>query len=200
VFALFRRLVRGAPRMPPARRPPLEPDERVVAWAVVSESDTVIATNRGLWLPEPPTGDLDGPDGPDGPPGPVRLGWHEIHKAVWSGRQLAVTAAEVVEQRDGYALVADRPARTYVLLEPGDVPEQVRARVTGSVAYTQLHPVTGGGGVRVVARRVSGVDGVTWTVRAEPGTDVDSPAPRAALAELVAQGRGQLPGAPAANP
>jgi hypothetical protein len=222
-------LFRRRPRLPAARRPPLEPEERVVAWAAVSDSDAVIVTNRGLWLPDEPLGGLDG--GPDGPPPPVRLGWHMIHKAAWSGRELTVIPAEVVERRPAYALVADLPARTYLLLEPGDVPEQVRARVTGSVAYTRHHPAPGGGaglagpaglassllgpggaglagpaglassllgpggGVRVVGRRVSGVDGLTWTVRADPGTDADSPAALALLDELVAQARTQMPSA-----
>jgi hypothetical protein len=177
VFSLFARLVRGAPRLPVQRRPPLEPEERVVAWAPVSDTDTVVVTNRGLWLPGGP-----------------RLAWHLIHKAVWSGRQLTVTPAEVVQERDGYDVVADRPPRTYLLLEPDHVPEQVRTRVTGSVAYTQLHPVPGGGGVRVVARRVSGVDGLTWAVRADAGVDLDSPAAREAIDTLLARARAELPG------
>jgi hypothetical protein len=178
VFSLFVRLVRGAPRLPAGRRPALAPDERVIAWAAVDDVETVVVTNRGLWLPGEP-----------------RLAWHLIHKAVWSGRQLTVTPAEVVEERDGYDVVADRPPRTYQLLEPDDVPDQVRARVTGSVAYTQSHPAPGGGRVRVVARRVSGVDGLTWAVRADAGVDVASAAAREALGTLVARARAQLPGA-----
>lgn len=177
MFSLFR----GRRRLPSDRRPPLAAHERVVAWAAISESDTVVVTNRGVWLPE-------------GPGGPVRIRWYEIHKAVWSGRQLTVTAAEVTERRDGYVLVADRPRRSYLLLEPGDVPNQVRVRVTGSVAYTQHHPLPDGGGVRVVARRVSGRDGVLWTVRPDPGTAVGSPAVREAVDGLVAQARAALPG------
>jgi hypothetical protein len=182
VFSLFVRLVRGAPRLPAERRPGLDPGERVVAWAPVGDdgpggTQTVVVTNRGLWLPGEP-----------------RLAWHLIHKAVWSGRQLTVTPAEVVEQRDGYDLMADLPPRTYLLLSPDDVPEQVRARVTGSVAYTQLQPAPGGGRVRIVARRVSGVDGLTWAVRADAGVDVESVAAREALGTLVARARAQLPG------
>jgi hypothetical protein len=175
MLSLFRR----RPRLPADRRPPLERDERVVAWSAVSDSETVVATNRGLWLPDDP--------------GTARLGWHEIHKAVWSGRQLAITAAAVVERRDEYAVVSDLPRRSYLLLAPGEVPHQVRARVTGSVAYTRHHPTPDGGGVRVVARRVSGRDGVTWTVRPDPGTDVDTPPAREAVDDLVAQSRAALP-------
>ena len=43
-------------------------------------------------------------------------------------------------------VVADCPAETYLLLDPGDLPHQVRARVTRSVAYTAHHPLPGGAG------------------------------------------------------
>ncbi|MFC0532538.1 hypothetical protein [Phytohabitans kaempferiae] len=160
-MALFRR----KPKLPADRRPALESDERIVAWATAAAGSVVVATNRGLWLP-----------------GLHRLGWHEIHKAVWSGRELVVTPAAVVGERPGYALVADQPILSTLLLEPREVPDQVRTRVTRSVAYTEHHPLPEGGGVRVVARRVSGVDGLTWTVRYDPGTPPDE----AVVDELVA--------------
>jgi hypothetical protein len=157
-------LFRRKPKLPADRRPALEPDERIVAWARADDEGAVVATNRGLWLP-----------------GLHRLGWHEIHKAIWSGRELVVTPASVVGERPGYTVVADQPILSTLLLEPGDVPDQVRARVTRSVAYTEHHPLPEGG-VRVVARRVSGVDGLTWTVRYDPGTPEDE----AAVDDLVA--------------
>jgi hypothetical protein len=205
-------MFRRRPRLPAARRPPLERDERVLAWAALPEGGALVATNRGLWAPAEPAGSAGpgsagaaGPDGPGGSDGPGAAGsagageprrwrWHELHRAAWDGRELTVTPAVTVERREGYALVADLPTRSYRPADPGDVPHQVRARVTASVAYSRHHPAPGGGGVRVVARRVSGVDGVTWTVRADPGTDVESPAARAAIGQLVAQGRGELPG------
>ncbi|MGN9911060.1 hypothetical protein ACTMTJ_26230 [Phytohabitans sp. LJ34] len=160
-MALFRR----KPKLPAGQRPALEQDERVLAWAPASGDGVVVATNRGLWLP-----------------GLHRLGWHEIHKAVWSGRELVVTPASVVDEREGYTVVADQPILSTLLLEPGDLPDQVRTRVTRSVAYTEHHPLPEGGGVRVVARRVSGVDGLTWTVRYDPGTAPDE----ATVDDLVA--------------
>lgn len=169
------RLFRRTPKLPADRRPPLDPDERVLAWAAVADgAGTVVATNRGLWRSEPA--------------GPARWGWHEIHKAVWSGRELAVTPAERVAERNGYLVTTDLPTRTFPLLEPGDLPEQVRARVTKSVAVTAHHRFDGGG-VRVVARRVSGVDGLIWTVRHDPGTSMDDPAVIATTDELVTAAR-----------
>jgi len=165
------RIFRRRPKLPAAQRPVLEPDERVVAWAVLDEDQVVVATNRGLFLPER-----------------ARLGWHEIHKATWSGRALSVVPAAVTGSRTGYDVVEDRPPLTHTLLDPGDVPHQVRARVTKSVAYTSHHSVPGGG-FRVAARRVSGADGLWWTVRFDPGTDSESADVRQRAAELVVAAR-----------
>ncbi|MFC7546036.1 hypothetical protein [Plantactinospora sp. GCM10030261] len=214
------RLFRRTPKLPADRRPPLDPEERVLAWAVVDrQAGTVVATNRGLWLPEPvgpstePVGPstvsepvklstVSAPGGPEATAGPVagsrRCGWHEVHKAVWSGRELTVTPAERIAERDGYQVVADLPARTFLLLEPGELPEQVRARVTKSVAYTAHHRLDGGG-VRVVARRVSGVDGLTWTVRYDPGTPPDDPSVIATTDALIVAARAELPTAPSSS-
>jgi hypothetical protein len=161
-------LVKRRPKLPADAGIALEPDERVIAWAAVSGGGYVVATNRGLWLPARPE----------------RLGWHQIHKAVWSGRELTVTPAQVVAERDRFTEVADLPEETFLLLDPGDVPQQVRTRVTGSVTYTSHHRLPTGG-VRVAARKVSGVDGLTWTARYDPGTPV-SPEVVAQTSTLVA--------------
>ncbi|MFI1194316.1 hypothetical protein ACH4T9_13820 [Micromonospora sp. NPDC020750] len=163
------------PKLPPAARPPLADDERVLAWAAVGDGDgdgVVVASNLGLWLPGRGH----------------RLGWHDILKAGWSGRELTVTPAERVAERDGYLVVADCPAETYLLLDPGELPHQVRTRVTNSVAYTEQHPVPGGAG-RIAARRVPGEDGLTWTVRYDPGTPADDEPVVAETDRLVATAR-----------
>jgi hypothetical protein len=182
---LFRRR-----RLPAERRPDLAPDERIIDWASVAGDDMLVVTNLGAWLPGAAS----------------RLGWHEIHKATWSGRQLALVASrEVGADRaeagtegvdgaeagaeGGYTVVEDLPAVVHTLLDPGDVPLHVRSRVTKSIAYTSHHPLPAGGGVRVVARRVPGVNGLRWTVRYDDGTDRDADSVRAATADLVAIGR-----------
>ena len=147
--------LRRRPKLPAALRPALERDERVLAWAAVDGDQVVVATNRGLWLPDR-----------------GRLGWHEIHKAAWSGRELRITPAEVAEERDGSTVLVDGPVAGYLLLEPGELPDHVRTRVTRSVAYTSHYPLPGGG-VRVVGRRISGTDGLSWAVRYDTGTPVD---------------------------
>ncbi|HEY0533769.1 MAG TPA: hypothetical protein VGD29_19445 [Actinoplanes sp.] len=170
-MSLFRR----RPKLPAERRPPLEPDERILTWAAVGDGGgALVATNRGLWLP-------------DG----HRLGWHEIHKAAWSGRELRITPAEVAQSRPGYAVLVDGPVVSFLLLEPGDLPDQVRARVTRSVAYTTHHPMPTGG-VRVVGRRVSGQDGLSWAVRYDAGTPVELPAVIELTDELVSSAQGTV--------
>jgi hypothetical protein len=163
--------LRRRPKLPAALRPGLDPDERVLAWAATGDTSAVVATNRGVWLPDH-----------------GRLGWHQIHKAVWSGRELVVTPAEVAGERAGYTVLVDAPAVTYLLLDPGDVPDQVRTRVTRSVAYTAYHQLPEGG-VRVVGRRVSGADGLSWSVRYDPGTPGDAGPVVAVTDELVGAAR-----------
>jgi hypothetical protein len=150
-------LFRRRPKLPADLRPALEAEERILAWAAAESGGALVATNRGLWLPEG-----------------RRLGWHEIHKVAWSGRELRVTPAEPAEERDGYTVLVDGPVLDFLLLEPGELPDQVRTRVTRSVAYTSHHPLPPHGGVRVVGRRVSGVDGLSWAVRYDARTAVDA--------------------------
>ncbi|MEU4422772.1 hypothetical protein AB0F81_19260 [Actinoplanes sp. NPDC024001] len=168
------KLFRRRPRLPQESRPPLEADERVLAWCPVAEStdEVVVATNRGIWLPS----------------AVERLGWHEIHKAAWSGRELRITPAEVAEERDGYTVLVDGPVRSFLLLEPGELPDQVRARVTRSVAYTTHHALPEGA-VRVVGRRVSGRNGLSWAVRYDAGTPVERAEVVEATDELVGAAR-----------
>jgi hypothetical protein len=167
-------LLRRKPKLPARLRPALDPEERVLAWAPVGEDQALVATNHGLWLPEG-----------------RRLGWHEIHKVAWSGRELRVTPAEVAEVRDHYAVLVDGPVVVFLLLEPGEVPDQVRTRVTRSVAYTSHHPLSTGG-VRVVGRRVPGRNGLSWAVRYDAGTPVKLPAVVELTGELVAAAQGVL--------
>jgi hypothetical protein len=162
-------------RLPADRRPALGPDERVVAWAWATGDNVVVATNHGLWLPG--AGE--------------RVGWHEIHKATWSARQLTVVAGRELPGEDGeYTVTADLPPLTITLPDPDRLPEQVRVRVNKSIAHTSHHPLeelTGArGGVRVVGRRVPGVNGLRWTVRYDEGVDAAAPGVAEYTRELVA--------------
>jgi len=164
--------LRRRPKLPAALKPALEPEERVLTWAPVADGKALVATNFGLWLPDR-----------------KRLGWHEIHKAAWSGRELRVTPAEVAEDRDEYLVLVDGPVVGFLLLEPGELPDQVRTRVTKSVAYTSHHQLNAGG-VRVVGRRVPGKNGLSWAVRYDSGTPVKLPAVVELTGELVSAAQG----------
>jgi hypothetical protein len=164
-------LFRRQQKLPADAGVALDPGERVIAWARTQSGPYVVATDRGLHAPERD-----------------RLDWHQIHKAVWSGRELSVTPAEVVEQRDGYDVVADLPPWSVQLVEPREVPQQVRARVTGSVSYSAHHAVDGGG-VRVVARKARGRDGLVWSVRYDHGTQTSTPEVVEATGSFVAEAR-----------
>ena len=88
----------GRRKLPAQRRPPLDRDERIVAWTD-TESGPVVATNRGLWLPP----------GIGSPEEIGRLGWEEIHKAAWNGRELEVTPATPLTTINGYVVMVDEP-------------------------------------------------------------------------------------------
>jgi hypothetical protein len=162
---------RSKRKPPSAHRPKLDRNERIITWAsTVDNSGAVVVTTSGVWLP-----------------GRGRLGWHEIHKAAWNeARELTVVPAVKVADADHYAVMADDTPVAVNLAEPEDVPAEIRKRVTRSVAYSAYHPLPGGG-VRVVARRVAGIDGLTWHVRYDEGTDQQDPEIVAATEEFVAE-------------
>lgn len=164
----------GRRKLPAALTPRLERDERVLAWGGLADGRVVVATNRGLWLP-----DVAG-----------RVGWHRVHKATWNGDVLTVVGSSVTSpDRPDFAVAIDTEAISFTLVDPGDLPKRVRERVSASVAYSSRHQLPGGGAVRVVARRVSGRDGLSWSVRYEGCVEADDPAVLAATAELVAAAR-----------
>jgi len=133
----------------------LEPEEHVVAVADVADGGQVVATSRGLWLPDA-----------------QRLPWHLINKATWEGGALHLTPAREVETVDGAVLIADERPHSLRLATPGRVPEAVHKRVTSSIK-SRHHRDLPGGGAWFVQRAVAGRNGVVLQVRADPGTDAD---------------------------
>lgn len=153
-------------------KPPAEalagllPDERVTAWGVAAAGEAVVATPRGLWLG---SGEER-----------RRLSWDTIHKATWAEDVLIILPGVEVEP----GVVEDAKPVRVTLAEPRDLPAEVRARVTRSVAYSTHHTLPHGG-VRIVARRVPGVDGLTWVLRFDDGTDRADPDIRQRAAEQL---------------
>jgi hypothetical protein len=152
---LFKRLRKRI--LPPEHRPGFDRDERVLAWAMTSSDEAVIATNLGLWIAR------------------ERVGWHEISKARWDGSVLTIIKSRVVEAREGYDVIVDLPPVRLVLVDPNHLPHQVHLRVTGSVQHPRQFSYGW-----LAARRVPGKDGLSWIVRYDPGV-------AASAAEVVAE-------------
>jgi hypothetical protein len=126
-----------------------------------TEHSVVVATNYGLWLPV-----ADEPSA-----GWRRIGWDLVVKANWAADRLVLI--EGVLHDSGQ--LTDLPAVTVDLVEPRNLPSVVRTRVEASIARSEQVNLPGGTG-RLVARRVPGVDGLTWTARldaATPSTELD---------------------------
>jgi hypothetical protein len=153
----------------------LEPDERVVGWALTEAGPAVVATQRGLWLPYED--------------GYRRIGWHEIDKATWADDTLTVIEGKPVGDGD---FVEDLRPVSWALAQPRDIPKVVRARVDRSVAVTEHHDLRPTGGVRIVGRRVSGQDGLSWLARCDAGTNRRSPEVQEQVAELLAEARARF--------
>jgi len=137
----------------------LEADENVLASAAVTGGGHLVATSRGLWLPD----------------GPRRLGWHLVSKATWGNGAIALVEAREMDDRGtedggGAVVIEDLPVVRLRLAEPGRVPQVVHERVTASIR-SRHHRDLPGGGAWFVQRKVPGRDGVVLQVRPDPGTD-----------------------------
>lgn len=161
MIAWLRRLLGGG--VPAGFTGSLADEENVLAVA-----GELVATSLGLWVPS--ADDVR------------RIGWHLISKATWGGGALSVIEAEEREVAGGVVLLADLPARQFVLETPGTLPRVVRLRVTGSIR-SRHHQKLPDGGAWFVQRKVPGVDGTVLQVRPDPGTD---PAHALAVATEVA--------------
>lgn len=126
-------------------------DEQVLA-AGRGPQGPLVATHLGLWL------------------GDRRLGWHLVSKATWDGRVLTVVETEETGSAGGAVLLRDHAPRRFPLTEPGQLPEVVNKRVTGSIR-TRHHRDLPSGGAWFVQRKVPGQDGIVLQVRPDEGAD-----------------------------
>ncbi len=152
-MSLLSRLLRRD-EVPADVRSGLDADEHVLASAALTGGGRLVATSRGLWLPD----------------GPRRLGWHLVSKATWGNGAIALVEAREVENLGGAVLITDLPVVRLRLAEPGRVPQVVHERVTASIR-SRHHRDLPGGGAWFVQRKVAGRDGVVLQVRPDPGTD-----------------------------
>jgi hypothetical protein len=176
--ALKRRFARPPEQVRAVVAASVDPDERVLAWGVLTRDEGwLVATSRGLRV-VPPVPSEDGD--------PV-LRWHEIGHATWSstndgGGSFVVTALTEVEP----GVQARLPARRYALSDAGDLPAVVRRRVDQTVVASQRSPLPGRGGVLLVARRVPGQAAREWTVVFDDDADRNDPAAREAARQKLA--------------
>lgn len=151
--------------------------ERVLAFASTADA-IVVATPRGLWMADhrPPAHDLElAPDSdPGGQSGDLAgrlLAWESIVTARWSADVLTVIPAAQVRPQILHRL----PAVSFALPDSGDLPRVVRQRVDRSVAHSQRRALPTGSTVLLVARRVSGRDGLVWYAVFDADLDVENP-------------------------
>jgi hypothetical protein len=152
----WRRLV-GLESPPEGFTGRLEPDERVLASATLSDgSGVLVVTPLGVWLPEG-----------------RRVGWHLVSKARWADGALTLVEADERGTIGDAVLLVDRTPVRLALGEPGRVPELVHRRVTESIKVRHRIELPGGG-AWLLRRSVPGRDGLTLQVRPDPGTDTEA--------------------------
>lgn len=146
-----------------------------------------LCTPYGLWLPTGPPYEEPPYDGsPNGPPPYERVSWHLINKATWRSPTLTLIEVEDLGELEGAQVMGERAPRSVRVAIPRALPQEVRQRVTRSVRYSAHHSLAPTGGVRVVARRVPGQDGLVWRLHFDPGTDADDPLLREQAGRLLA--------------
>jgi hypothetical protein len=144
----------------------LGPGERRVAWAVTPEGAAVVASTRALHLPDGTT-----------------LGWDEIERAHWT--KPALHLIELTEQEGSgrqHEVVLDLDSDT-------DLPEEVRARVSASFAWSSHVKLRPRGGVRIVGRRRAGLEVLDWQLVFDKDTDPQDPELRAQAEEHLLAAR-----------
>lgn len=129
---------------------PLQPGERVIAFAHERGDGWVVATERALLA------------------GDRRTEWTDVTHAQWYDEE-QVLAVDL--------LPGGPPSFRLSLAEPGRLPETVRERVMASIVLSRRISLPGGA-ARVVARRADRSDETVWQVVADEGTDLADPAVR----------------------
>ena len=142
------RLLRRRPVPDPVRAVTLPAGEHRVAWALTTDGLPVVATDRGLRLPDR-----------------ALLPWEGIERASFAQPVLTLTELALVEGSGArHALELDLDGVT-------DLPEVVRTRVAASVAWSSHLRLVPAGGVRIVGRRQPGLEVLDWQLVFDRDTD-----------------------------
>jgi hypothetical protein len=163
----------------PVRAAVGDPDERVLAWGVLTRDEGwLVATSAGLRSVAPAPAEA----------APDVLRWHEIGSARWQaaddgGGSFTVTPLAEVEP----GVQARLPSIRFVLADRGDLPAVVRRRVDQTVVASRRTPLPNGAGVLLVARRIPGQAAREWTVVFDEDADRNDPASREVARQKLAE-------------
>lgn len=158
-----------------ASRLDLADGERSLAWAVGRDEEWYVGTDRALHL-------CDGARF-------RRVGWEQIERADWQSAtaQLAIVEVAGWGETEVRSLIS--------IVEPGQLLELLRERVTKSVVINVFAAVHGRRGLSVVGRRAPSGDGqVTWSYLLAEGLDPDDPVVRDVAARTLAEAEAELAG------
>ena len=135
---------------------PTEAGERPLAATRDAVGRWLVGSDRALYLP--------------GDDGWRRLPWERVDQASWDRESEALLVVEVAD------FGHPQPRHEIVVVEPGQLLELIRERVTASVLLTRHVPLPGSEGLQVVARRapVAGAE-VDWSIRLGDSLDPSDP-------------------------
>lgn len=158
-----------------AARLELASGERPLAWALGTQGQWYVGTDRALHL-------TDGERF-------RKVVWEEIERADWQSEAGRLVVIEV-------ASWGEPEARMEVTVEePGRLLELLRERVTRSVVINMYAPVHGRRGLSVVGRRSPAADGqVTWSYLLAEGLDPDDPTVHEVAARTLSAAEAELAG------
>jgi hypothetical protein len=140
----------------------------LLAWTTTGDGVVIGGTRDALYLPE-------------------RLPWEQVEAADWD------RDTETFRVREVGSWGRSRQEHTFTIAEPGRMLQLVRERVTASVVLQRHVEVSGGRGVRVIARRAPGRrDEPSWVYEFDEGVDPEDPEVRRIAAEALVAARDEL--------
>lgn len=147
------------------------PDERLLAWGVLTDDRVAVCTDLAIHAPEI-----------------GRVPWDLVVRGAWSEEFLDLVVQTEAGRRPTHARLR--------FAEPGQVPAVVRERVQWTVVASQPTDLVGPDGRRgsamLNARRSPADGAVRWSVVFDPGIDPADPGWRAAADAALAALRAQL--------
>jgi hypothetical protein len=118
----------------------------------------------------------------------VRIPWEQLEGADWDREESRLRFAEIGE------FGRPRPTYSFTLpdVEPRDLLQLVRERVTASIVLQRGHLVAGKRGLKVVGRRSPVGGPISWMFEYDEGIDPADPAVAEAADALLAQARADV--------